>query len=169
MKKVLFLFFCLSFFAGCTVNYSVDIDNNISENISFVEDYLKIDNNIYTADINDYKVYKDGIYELSKYPISVLSNQVTDIYDPENKIEGTLYYNSNILDDGIQYGIDFDASYDLIDIKYVKIFNTCYEDVKINKSNNILSINIKGENLCFKYYELLDELNIRLKTKYKVI
>lgn len=169
MKKILLLVFCFAFFSGCTVNYDIDIDNTVSENIQFDEDYSHINDNIYTSVISRQKTYKDGIYELNKYPISVLSNQVTDIYDSENKIDGTIYYDSSIIDDGMKYGIQFNASYKLNDIEYVKIFNTCYDYVDIKKSNNILSINVSGENLCFKYYNLMDELNIRLRTKYKVI
>lgn len=168
-NKILFLIFSISLFTGCTVNYNIDIDSAISENISFIELNSKINNNIYADDINSFKSYKEEISDLNNYPTSVLSNQAIDIYEPQNKIDGTLYYDPKIVDKNKQYGIIFNAKYDIKNIEYVKIFNTCYDDVKVNSDNGIIKINIKGENICFKYYTLLDEINIKLKTKYKVL
>ena len=167
-NKILFLIFSVCLFTGCTVNYNIDIDSAISENISFIESNSNINNNIYAADINSFKSYKEEISNLNDYPTSVLSNQAIDIYEPQNKVDGTLYYNSKIVDNNNQYGIIFDAKYGIKNIEYVKVFNTCYDDVKVNSDNGIIKINIKGENICFKYYSL-DEINIKLKTKYKVL
>lgn len=167
-NKILFLIFNVCLFTGCTVNYNIDIDSAISENISFIESNSNINNNIYTDDTSGFKSYKEEISNLNDYPTSVLSNQAIDIYEPQNKVDGTLYYNSKIVDNNNQYGIIFDAKYDIKNIEYVKIFNTCYDDVKVNSDNGIIKINIKGENICFKYYSL-DEINIKLKTKYKVL
>lgn len=168
-NKILFLIFSVCLFTGCTVNYNIDIDSAISENISFIESNSNINNNIYTDDTSGFKSYKEEISNLNDYPTSVLSNQAIDIYEPQNKVDGTLYYNSKIVDNNNQYGIIFDAKYDIKNIEYVKVFNTCYDDVKVNSDNGIIKINIKGENICFKYYTLLDEINIKLKTKYKVL
>lgn len=167
-NKILFLIFSVCLFTGCTVNYNIDIDSAISENISFIESNSNINNNIYTDDTSGFKSYKEEISNLNDYPTSVLSNQAIDIYEPQNKVDGTLYYNSKIVDNNNQYGIIFDAKYDIKNIEYVKVFNTCYDDVKVNSDNGIIKINIKGENICFKYYSL-DEINIKLKTKYKVL
>ncbi len=167
-NKILFLIFNVCLFTGCTVNYNIDIDSAISENISFIESNSNINNNIYTDDTSGFKSYKEEISNLNDYPTSVLSNQAIDIYEPQNKVDGTLYYNSKIVDNNNQYGIIFDAKYDIKNIEYVKVFNTCYDDVKVNSDNGIIKINIKGENICFKYYSL-DEINIKLKTKYKVL
>lgn len=167
-NKILFLIFNVCLFTGCTVNYNIDIDSAISENISFIESNSNINNNIYTDDTSGFKSYKEEISNLNDYPTSVLSNQAIDIYEPQNKVDGTLYYNSKIVDNNNQYGVIFDAKYDIKNIEYVKVFNTCYDDVKVNSDNGIIKINIKGENICFKYYSL-DEINIKLKTKYKVL
>ncbi len=167
-NKILFLIFSVCLFTGCTVNYNIDIDSAISENISFIESNSNINNNIYTDDTSGFKSYKEEISNLNDYPTSVLSNQAIDIYEPQNKVDGTLYYNSKIVDNNNQYGIIFDAKYDIKNIEYVKVFNTCYDDVKVNSDNGIIKINVKGENICFKYYSL-DEINIKLKTKYKVL
>lgn len=167
-NKILFLIFNVCLFTGCTVNYNIDIDSAISENISFIESNSNINNNIYTDDTSGFKSYKEEISNLNDYPTSVLSNQAIDIYEPQNKVDGTLYYNSKIVDNNNQYGIIFDAKYDIKNIEYVKVFNTCYDDVKVNSDNGIIKINVKGENICFKYYSL-DEINIKLKTKYKVL
>lgn len=155
---------------ACSIDYDINIDDIIEENINISESNMSnVDKSIYNEYMNIDVTFRDKVKSILDIPQSVLSNQHVDIYDAYNKIEGTEYYDTKLIDSNSSYGINLSSKFEIENLEYLKSVKECYSDFKITRELNLVSIITSKENSCFDLYPNLDEINIRITTKYKVV
>lgn len=168
-KKIIILCFLIILFCGCTVNYEINIDDIIEENINIGLDEDEDENvDIYSGLTVEPVSFISKINSMNDIPISVLSNQLVDIYDEKSRIEGTLYYDTNIKSTP-HYSFNMNAKFDFENIEYLKSVKNCYEEFDVSTSKNYITITTSEKNMCFEIYPILDKINIKIKTRYDVI
>lgn len=170
MKKIwISILSAIMLFTGCTVNYEINIDNSVDEIITISQNKENITADIYGGVFTTSFPYKERIDSIIELPQSVLKNQDIDIYDPTNELQGTLYYNKILVNSDTSYGVKLNSTIELDQIKFLNSVSHCYKDFDVLLSSSRLVISTSKENLCFDTYSILDELTIKIKTKYKVI
>lgn len=148
MKNKIGLFvICFLFLTGCNVNYKVEFTNG-----KFSEDvYLFTDN----ATFVDRTKEKEDLEEIA-----------TQMYlwdGKYNNYERKLEFNEN--NAGFNYHTDFDIKENNT---WPSIVNQCYDDIKITKDKNYITIQTSNEFLCYDTFNELEDVTISLKTNYIV-
>lgn len=168
-KKLIILGFFMIIFTGCTVDYNINIDNVVKENISINLDQDEDENiDIYSGQTAEPVSFISRIKEINDTPTSVLSNQHVDIYDSQNKVEGTLYYDSKINKKG-NYSLSLKSNFGLENLEYLNSVKNCYAKFVVLRNGNYVTLTTSEKNMCFEIYPILDKININVKTRYNVI
>lgn len=166
--KYSIIIFILVFFTACSVEYDINIDDNVKEKFQIYEDNNeKISNDIYGGKYANSLPFDVRLAQIIDYPQAVLSNQIVDIYDLKNEIEGTIYYKKDLIDEEQKYGINMETEFNLIDLPYLKSVRQCYAKFNVDIEEDKLSIFTSEENLCFENYPILDKININLNINFK--
>lgn len=153
-------------FTGCTVDYNINIDNIVKENINFSLDKNESVNTNINAS-SDSLTIADKINYINSYPKAVLSNQTIDIYDEMHKIDGTIYYKTKIKSNPT-YSLNMNAKFKLKDLEYLNSVKTCYEKFSVLNYGGYIDISTSNKNMCFIDYPILNKINVTIKTKYYV-
>lgn len=128
--------------SGCSVNYDLNIDNDIEEKIT-----------LFTSEPTDENVSvfidEDGFNENG------------------DRIDGIHYYDLEKNVDSKIYSYKFNFK----DYKKSTAVNTCLKGVSLNKSGNNYLLSTTGYNSCFDTFKNLDKININvyLSDKYDLI
>ena len=153
MKKLIVLL-TLFITTGCTVNYNLDIEDEIlKETTTFTQE----ENSFYT------KEYMNALYK-EEYPIYY--DEEFLYYSPEDKIEGNTYYEKSIKENSHSYIATYKATYDFDDFKKAQLLNNAYEDFNIGYDNKdgyyyIIASNFK----LFKKNKYLTNVTINIDLK----
>lgn len=148
MKKVLCIIMCLFIFSGCTVNYDLEINNNIvDENIYISENLSKFDETIADSNIeNAYSSFKNN--KIIKYKNSKEKNG--------NSVTYNLY-----------------QTYALSDSVYLRTFTECFDAYKFiyaDSTKTSYIIQTSEGFKCMDYeYQKIDSYKIKIKTNHVVI
>jgi len=169
MKKMK-LFYCILlsiFLCGCTANYNINItETGVEENFEFYEsDKEKFDNSIYAH--TDY-TYRKSVLENSKWPTGAFYQRSGNPYEPV-KIDGVEYYNQELIDDNNKLGIKYDYTFQLDNYNESNAVKSCFEKFSFNNTDEIIKIYVKNASPCFETRKLLEKINIKLTSSYKVI
>lgn len=167
-KIVFFLVLILLVFTGCTIDYNLEFNDDI-----FNEDFViyEINSQNYKTDIyggryGESIIFDDMLKQLNIFPQSVLTNQPIDIYDPMNKLDGTLYYDKELIEKENLHSIEFKARSNLESMKYLNSVRQCYDKLNVSVNSDRISISTSEVNLCFDNYSLLDKININLNLNF---
>lgn len=142
--KYLILISLTVILSGCSANYEINIDNdNIHESLT-----------INNTDINKFKSINIPIdYEIDDVEIYDKKEENIDYYNIEtNNKDAKIYYNFN--------SDNFNTS---------MLFKTCYENTVFTKDDYELLITTSDKFSCFDNYEELDDITIKITSKYKLI
>lgn len=145
MKRIILLL-SLLFITGCSVQYDLDIDNNIIKEVG--TSYFSI------KELENEKIEEKIRKLVSKYFINddILIGQSTD------------YFNTN---DNAGYKIS--NKYKTDEIMNISIPFYCYENVEIINNKNVISISTDDSFLCYNYYDELEEVTIHISSDLKNI
>lgn len=152
MKKIILIIGALLFLSGCSVDYTIYIDeeNNFKEefSISVVEDENYTKNNLYAQYIEEYPVYID---------------QEFLYYDPTKKLEEYTYYEKSYYEQYNGYTFNYKSAYTLDDIKRARTINTAFKTIGIGyiKEKDYYYINLDTLMLS-KTKNGLDSLNVSI-------
>ena len=158
MKKIVLLLFIIFLTTGCSVNYTVIINNN-----DFTEDVK-----IYAYEDENYKL-EDLYYSyLEEYPIYI--DEEFMYYDPYNKIEGNTYYTKTYKELQMGYLFNYKSNINYENINRARTLKTFFKNGKIghiseedyyyislNNTNLFTNNNIEKltVNLVFEGYEVI--------------
>ena len=156
--KYYLLFICLFFLSGCSANYQLNIDKNLSFNETVI---MNASDNEDISLISSYEGY---------LPINVESDD-TAVF--EKKIDNVEYYDLKKNKDNSK--MKFSYNFDLTSLNKSMIAASCFKHIAAinnvddteNKNELILSTS-KGF-LCFDKYENLDDVTVVLYSKYQEI
>ena len=158
MKKI-WLIFLVLFLTGCSVNYELDIDNS-----AILRENIKISAN------NDSDIEK--IKEFNYYVPIDYTNDDYSVY--EKKFDKIEYYDVSKASDNKSLVFKYDK-YDSNKFNYNMFGRTCYKYVAVmeqkdkkSKKRELL-LSTSRQFLCFDNYENLDEVNVIIKSKYKLL
>ena len=142
--KPIILLIILSILSGCSAEYNIDIkDKSVLEQL-----------NINNIDVNNFK------------NINLPIDHEVDEYDVFEKKDETLeYYDIAIKNDVVNISYNFHTN----NYNTSMLFNSCYENTVYTKDNHEILINTSNKFLCFDAYEELDDLKIKITSKYKLI
>lgn len=169
-NKIIFnLALLLIVFTGCTVNYDIELNDDIfNEDIIISETNSKnFSADIYGGKYGEVVRFDDMINQLNIFPQNVLTNQSIDIYDPMNELDGTIYYDKELIVTEFMRSMEFSSSADLENMKYLNSVKQCYDTFNVSVSSDRLSISTSEVNKCFENYSLLDKININLNINFK--
>lgn len=168
LKKILITCVLLVLFTGCTVNYNINLDDTVKENINIsLEENENKDIDIYSGEMNEPLSFIDAINMYNNGINSVLSNQATDIYGNVGKIKGTIYYKTKIKSNPT-YSLNMNSKFKLKDLEYLNSVKTCYEKFSVLNYGSYIDISTSNKNMCFIDYPILNKINVTIKTKYYV-
>ena len=169
IRKILILVFSILFFTACTVDYNIELNDEIfDENLTIYEsDSTKFSSDIYGNKYGGTITLEQKFRNLNDLPQSVLTNQPIDIYNPKNELDGTIYYEKTLTETDNLRSIEFKTNVNLTDLRYLNSVKQCYDDFNVSVSTDRLSISTSEINKCFENYSLLDKININLNINFK--
>ena len=156
MKKNFVLIFCLFWLCGCSVEYELDLNN-----------YLKYNESIKISPINNEE--KKLLGEFKNFiPVDY---HIDEIGAFENEYSDLTYYNYKLNNNG---SLIVNHSHDLDSYASSRFINTCYDYVtvmeeKSSDGNLNLILSTSNKFKCFDNYDDLDNVNVTIKTDYKLI
>ena len=157
LKYIILGFCCFLFCSGCSVEYNLDIDNelNLKEKITI--------NSQNSNDINRIKELKDY------YPTNYSADRF-EIF--EKKTKGVSYYDVNKNSDNTS--VEFKYNYNFKSFSDNVFAKTCYEYVTLmnyyneETKRNELILSTSNKFMCFDYQDTLDNVTLKIHTKRKV-
>lgn len=159
VRNFIFIISAILLLSGCTVDYNLSIDSDfINENLSFIEnDMSKLDTiRTYGTFWMDDISYRNLINEYMKMDIASTR---------DNK---NFYDKQLISDNGI--GMTLNYKFDLENYQNSKSVYNCYKYFNVNNTDDTYTISTSKDFLCFNEdYPLLEQVNINITTKYKVL
>ncbi len=167
MKRIVGLLIIMFFLTGCEATYNLEIEEDI-----FKEDIkIEVDNTLKDETLEDYGnlSYKE-LFDLryrDHEPI-YFSYENYNPYEEEDQ-EGVEYYKQEIIDNNINYGINYNYDFNIDGFANSKGVNSCYKEFSVQKYNDIYSLETNNLATCFDNYPLLDKLTINLKIDYRII
>lgn len=163
-KKFVILLALIMITTGCSVNYEITLDDeSIKELVQVTEKQVNITEN---------SAYKTGIDVKLNLPQHVYINANVNPYDETQIIEGVEYYEKNLIDNGDLYGLSLSYNHLIDKYNYASTINQCYQNISVVKNDNTIALSTSRNNLCFKKYENLEEINISINfdsKKYEVL
>ena len=147
--------FLLVFCSGCSVEYNLDIDRNLDLNENINISATTFDD---SEQINNYDKY---------LPIDYTADEPKVF---EKKYDSIEYYDINKSNDNIKFSYNYDVDKFNNNIfarncyQYVTVMNTINEE----EERNELILSTSKKFLCFDYYDNLEDVTIKIKTKRKV-
>lgn len=154
MKRKLILLIIVLLLTGCKVEYTIDLDKNltINESATFIKS-TETDNELFK--------------ETSHWNIPLEKSNSYDFTKPQEK--GKKYYNSNVKDNSITYSYKYrNDDYE----RYQKstFTNLAYEYISVtNLDDNQFIISSSKEFLVFDRYHEIEEVKVTIHTDYKVL
>ena len=152
MKKY-FVVLCLFLVTGCTVEYHLDIDEELN---------FKEKTNLISVTSLDANKIKEFTYNI---PVDI---EIDELGAFEKKVKGISYYdvkknNNNDL-------LSLEHKFDINSINNSYVVRSCYEYVTVMTRNDDKELLLSTSNklLCFKQYDNLDEVKIVISSIYKL-
>ena len=157
MKKLkcIVCLFIFILFSGCTIDYEINIDDSIKEQISISDN---IENQEFKNQIDVYFLQNQ----------QVLYNQVSDPSYPAVDTNDILYYKKELVDFEDKHILKYNTTFDLENFKYLYSINKCYGNFTVLNNHPYLIITT-GNNTCFDNYSSLEKINIIINSKYKIV
>ncbi len=140
-RKLLICFFIIFLMTGCSASYNLTIDNN-----SFSED---IDINF----VSDHAV----------------SNGYCNVPSVVSSTEE--YYDCDMTNNGVNYNIKYNYTYNLNSVNNGFFINRCYSNVDIQDTGDKIVLSTSDYFDCIYMYDIgkVDKVNINIKTDLKVL
>ena len=163
---------CFSFivFTGCTVNYNIDIDDKIKEEIYINEtDNTKYESDIYGGRFYPGISYKEQIETMNNIPQFALTSDIPEIYDATQKVAGVTYFDTEIISNSNSYGIKMSSEIKRSNMETLRSVKYCYDQFMASSKSGKFVIVTSGKNNCFETYPYLDQVNVKVTSKYKVV
>lgn len=145
MKKKIIMLLSILLLTGCTVNYNLEIDDNIlKEKITGTVTKEESKQNSKATDIST-------IY-------SIINEEQKPIYNKEE------IYQKSLKDNGNNIDYTFSYNYTMEDFINSTIINTCFENHEIEQLDNYYSIRLSGNFYCL----YSKKINIAVTSNLKV-
>ena len=145
MKKNIIMLLSILLLTGCTVNYNLEIDDNIlKEKITGTVTKEESKQNSKATDIST-------IY-------SIINEEQKPIYNKEE------IYQKSLKDNGNNIDYTFSYNYNIEDFVNSTIINTCFENHEIEQLDNYYSIRLSGNFYCL----YSKKINIAVTSNLKV-
>lgn len=151
MKKI-FLMVCLLFFAGCSINYDLKID----------------DDNYYekTEIIGD----RDSLYNTYFTKPLPLSKEAPIQTETDEKVDGVKYYDVKDISNSDFFGLEFNGTFGKgISLSKSNILAYGSGIVSVSRNESTIEISVPTNLKVFRQYDDLDELKVTIHCKYKSI
>ncbi len=148
-KNILIYIFLMFFMTGCSVDYRLDIDRNLS---------LKENINIFKNNDLDVKSIEEFNYNV---PINI---EADDLSIFEKRVDGIDYYYQKKSEDKINFSYDFNIS----QFNYDMFVRSCYQYVTVMNENDELLLSTSRKFLCFDKYDNLDDVTVTIYSKYRL-
>lgn len=163
MKRVFWVLIITLFLTGCDINYTLNVDDSFSENVTAIEtnssNWSYSVSGMTMMEYNDYFLQKEIPYHYN------------DSYVPENfvRFDNVSYYDVGDLSDNKKIGIGLSSKFDSVDgfSRSNLIWKTC-ANKSIIKNDDGISIKISGFKV-FDEYKTLDKLTVNIKSKYSFL
>ena len=151
MKQKYIVLIIISFLlTGCNIEYNLNIDKDLK----FQEDITI--NATLSNEINK-------INEFNQYiPIDYRADDIS-IY--EKKSKDVEYYEITKKNNNINFKYNFDIE----EYTHSNLASNCYKHIVATKSDDKLILSTSKEFLCFDTYKELDEVTIKITSRYKLI
>ncbi len=157
--KILGILVIILLLTGCDANYSAEIKEN-----TFKEETTIIPNSSKTEKIQNKPLEN---YLQSFVGTKIPSFYNADSYNGENEgeKEGIEYYDITSYQNGIQSSYSFN----FYNLHRSLVIKECFDEINVQKNENIYRINTNNYCKAFDKYSLLDHLTIELVVDYNVI
>lgn len=158
-KKILLIFFLMFLITGCTVDYELDITNEVvDENITIIDyDESKWD---LLQDLNghDPLSYRDSINIYNKDDVNIyVTSDNTKTYDKELINEGAL-------------GIKLKTNYNINEFNKHTYIGNCYKYFNVKNDGDVYTLSTSKVFMCFGgTHPLLDQVNVKIRVNNEVI
>ena len=157
MKKGLFLLFCIFLLSGCSVNYDLEIGDEILEKTNIIENFSAPDYNY-----NLFNIYSTKPIPLSEY-VPIMS-------ESDNRAEGISYYDFKPFSDSTTFGINYAGNFNAdIPLNESSILWFGVGNFDYREEEDGIYINVPSKIKIFEQFSNLDEINVNIKTDYNVI
>lgn len=142
MKKILLLLM-LILVTGCSATYDLYIGNNLTDDISILEDKERL------KTIKEYNMEDDTIFNTDNLSYNIYS------------LESGFDYKRQEISNDTTSGYRYSYSYDMKNMNKKSMVYDCYDNISISKKSKIL-IETSDEFKCFDKYNLLDDVTINI-------
>ena len=165
MKKVILCILILVFTSACTVEYSIELSSDsILETMNVIEyDHSKWDTTLNGSSVDEL------IQSAKKQYIEAFYHQSGNPYDSSDQVNGIEYYTMQEISNHNRKGIRYTYQYALDEYKNSNFLNQCFDLVNVQMSGIYFTFSTSRTFRCFEYYKQVDQFDIRLQTKHKVV
>lgn len=164
VKKIMFIISLMFVITGCNANYSLEIsDNKIYEKFSVIES----DKEKTTIPDEFDKTFLDYSKMYGK-EIDLITD-TTELYSQESSEYNYKYYDKKFIDEDGKIGFELSTDFDYNNFSYSSIANEIIPGFSVTYDGRILSIRGGSSWNFLNNYKTLDEVNINIKTDYKVL
>lgn len=159
VRRLIFTIGIILLVSGCTVDYNLSVDDNfIKENLSFTE--------VDTTKLDIIRTY--GTFWMDDISYRNLINEYMNMNIASTRDNQQFYDKQLISDNGV--GMNLSYKFDLDSYRESKIAYNCYKYFNVDNLDGIYTISTSKDFLCFNDdYPLLEQVNINITTKYKVL
>lgn len=168
MKKkylILVLILILINLCGCTVNYEINInDDVVTENMEFYEADPKKINAFYPPD----SVSSDSI-EKYTYKQMINFQNLNDEYAFKNNLNTEQIYNKKKIDESNRMGMKYSYAFNINDYTNSNIANSFVTYFSARTSGEFYAISALDFSSIFSQYPYLNNISIKIKTNHKVV
>lgn len=148
MKKIILIIVLAFTLTGCSVTYNLELNQNV------INDFIEISGN------------KDKYIEYGTDDSKV--EYISDVLYRINGVGNNYFQEKSLVDNNIIY--KFSGSMNYLEKEYMSPFsNWCYEAVSMFPEDNIISIMTTDKFLCYDLYSELENVEVNVISKYKVL
>ena len=168
MKKkylILVLIIILINLCGCTVNYEINInDDVVTENMEFYETDSKKINALYPPD----SVSSDSI-EKYTYKQMINFQNLNDEYAFKNNLNPEQIYNKRKIDESNKMGMKYSYAFNINDYTNSNIANSFVTHFSARTSGEFYAVSALDFSSIFSQYPYLNNISVKIKTNHKVV
>lgn len=145
LSKIVIILICLFFITGCTAEYDVSlIGDKLNEKLTLKETNTEIydeetSSGLTVRDMFNI-LFQEDQYGKEEYKVKKLDENILSAELKSNKLT-------------------FETS---------PIISTCYPDISITESNEIITIDTGDNFQCYDIYDNLEEVTVKFKTDHKI-
>lgn len=170
MKKLIIPLIAIFTLTSCTFQYNIKINKNTVDEI---DKMINLDRKTWNSEeyIFGGYTFKDRVAEELEIATPVYRSTPVNPYDETYKEPGAAYYEKSLIQNTNEYGLEYKYKHAIKEFGDSSAFTHCYNEVDVENTDKILSIETSDEFVCFDQFEYLDEVEVNVSTSwdYKVV